>query len=48
MMNQRINLNPGANASDPIEGEIVPNLDMGDGYSSYYTEDGHNLDQDGD
>ena len=31
-----------------MEGEIVPNLELGDGYSSYYTKDGHNLDQDGD
>ncbi len=48
MMNQRIKLNDAATSGTLIEGEIVPNLDMGDGYSSYNTDGTHNLDQDGD
>ena len=48
MMNQRIKLNDAATTGTLIEGEVVPNLDNGDGFSSYYTEGDHNLDQDGD
>jgi len=47
MMNQRIKLNEAATTSSLIEGEIVPNLEITDGFSSYYTKNGHNLDQDG-
>ena len=47
MMNQRIKLNDAAGNGSLIEGEVVPNLDNGDGFSSYYTKNGHNLDQDG-
>ena len=48
MMNQRIKLNSAATANTLIEGEVVPNLEIADGFSSYYTKNGHNLDQDGD
>ncbi|MCH4821720.1 T9SS type A sorting domain-containing protein [Gramella lutea] len=48
MMNQRIKLNDAATAGSLIEGEVVPNLEMQDGISSYYTDGTHNLDQDGD
>ena len=47
MMNQRIKLNGAATANTLIEGEVVPNLEIADGFSSYYTKNGHNLDQDG-
>ncbi|MDR5589565.1 T9SS type A sorting domain-containing protein [Christiangramia sp. SM2212] len=39
MMNQRIKLN-GTSATDPIEGEVVPNLTVA---GSYLTKDGHNM-----
>ncbi|MCB7481455.1 T9SS type A sorting domain-containing protein [Christiangramia sediminis] len=48
MMNQRIKLNNTASTGSLIEGEVVPNLEIPDGISSYYTDGTHNLDQDGD
>ncbi|SDS07993.1 T9SS type A sorting domain-containing protein [Gramella sp. MAR_2010_147] len=48
MMNQRIKLNAAADSNTLIEGEVVPNLVIADGFSSYYTDGTHNLDQDGD
>ncbi|CAL65379.1 T9SS type A sorting domain-containing protein [Christiangramia forsetii] len=48
MMNQRIKLNDAASATSLVEGEVVPNLIIPDGISSYHTSGAHNLDQDGD
>ncbi|MCY2688399.1 Ig-like domain-containing protein [Salinimicrobium sp. TH3] len=50
MMNQRIKLNDVATTGSLIEGEVVPNLTLPDGISSYHTDTAtntHNLDQDG-
>ncbi|MCC8358283.1 Ig-like domain-containing protein [Salinimicrobium sediminilitoris] len=48
MMNQRIKLYDGNDSSTLIEGEVVPNLIMTDGISSYNIDGTHNLDRDGD